>query len=119
MPIQLMRLRGVPDDEAEEVRQLLSDAHIDYYETPAGMWGVSMPAIWLRDDSQLSTAEKLLENYQQQRRQQARDDYEQLRARGLNPGILDKIKQAPLQFLIYLLAILFVLYLSTAPFLGY
>ena len=33
MPILLFRLNGVPDDEAEDIRALLHDNAIDYYET--------------------------------------------------------------------------------------
>ena len=56
MPVKLFSLRGVPDDEADEIRALLAQHAIDYYETPPGNWGVSMPAIWLPDDSELARA---------------------------------------------------------------
>ena len=52
MPELLFKLRNVPDDEAEEVRQLLNDHEINFYETRAGGWGISMPGIWLPDDRQ-------------------------------------------------------------------
>lgn len=35
----LFRLSGVPDDEADDVRMLLTDNAIDFYETSAGNWG--------------------------------------------------------------------------------
>ena len=38
----LFRLRNVPDDEAEEVRQLLEEHGIETYETDAGNWGISL-----------------------------------------------------------------------------
>ena len=67
MTVLLFALRGVPDDEADEVRELLTEQEIDYYETSAGNWGISMPALWLRDRGQLQEARELLANYQRQR----------------------------------------------------
>ena len=67
MPVPVFRLRNVPDDEAEEIRNLLKHNHIDFYETPAGNWGISMPAIWLNDDDQLERAKELIKEYQQHR----------------------------------------------------
>jgi len=32
MPILLFSLRGVPDDEADEVRELLTEQNIDFYD---------------------------------------------------------------------------------------
>ena len=42
MPLQLFNLRGVPEDEAEDIRQLLDEHEIEFYETSAGNWGVSL-----------------------------------------------------------------------------
>ena len=41
----LFRLRNVPDDEADEVRELLTQHSIEFYETGAGNWGISMPRV--------------------------------------------------------------------------
>src|SRR4030065_1675214 len=49
LPILLFKLNGVPDDEAEDIRALLNRNGIDYYETPAGNWAESVPAIGLND----------------------------------------------------------------------
>ena len=57
----IFRLNGVPDDEARDVRELLANHAIDFYETSAGNWGVSMPAIWLKDDGQFEQARALLD----------------------------------------------------------
>ena len=35
----LFRLNGVSDDEANDVRELLSNNAIDFYETSPGNWG--------------------------------------------------------------------------------
>ena len=41
----LFRLRHVPEDEAEEVRALLEQNSIEFFETFAGNWGISLPAL--------------------------------------------------------------------------
>ena len=92
MPVKLFSLRGVPEDEAEDIRQLLRNNDVDYYETPAGNWGISMPALWLRDESQLTTAKSLVDDYQQQRLQNARADYEQQKREGTHRTFFDEIK---------------------------
>ena len=90
MPVQLFRLRGVPDDEAEDIRALLTDNGIDFYETPAGNWGISMPAIWLTDENQLQQAQSLIKTYQQERFVRIRNEYEQLRKDGKNKNFIDE-----------------------------
>ena len=34
----LFRLKGVPHEEAEAVRLLLDENHVEHYETPPGNW---------------------------------------------------------------------------------
>ncbi|MCX7033145.1 MAG: DUF6164 family protein, partial [Arenimonas sp.] len=43
----LLNLRNVPDDEADEVRDLFVTHAIDVYETKPSLWGVSAGGIWL------------------------------------------------------------------------
>jgi hypothetical protein len=43
----------VPDDEAHEIRELLIDNDIDFYETSVGVFGISMPGLWLKNEEQL------------------------------------------------------------------
>ena len=114
-----MRLRGVPEDEADEVRELLSSNNFDFYETPAGNWGVSMPAIWLNDDSQLEQAKQLLADYQRERQEQARQAYNELRETGQQRSFLATIISNPLRFLVYLIAAAVILYLSIKPFVDF
>ena len=45
-------MRHVPEDEAREVRELLASNKIEFFETFAGNWGVSMPALWLKKNEQ-------------------------------------------------------------------
>ena len=44
----LLNLRGVPDDEADDVRRFLDSGGIGYYETQPTMWGTS-GGIWIDD----------------------------------------------------------------------
>ena len=55
----LFHLRGVTDDEADDVRELLREAGIEFYETQAGRWNLSVPALWLSDGGQLTEVLKL------------------------------------------------------------
>lgn len=111
----LYKLNGVPEDEAQEIRDLLDEHSIDYYETSAGRWGISLAAIWLRDEAQWQEANTLLNTYHEQRYQHARAEYERLKAAGQLEGWLDRIRARPLQMLVYLLAMVVVLYISLLP----
>lgn len=108
----LFKLNGVPDDEADDVRMLLADNAIDYYETSAGNWGVSMPAIWLTDADDYTRARALLDEYQQARTIRMRAEYERLKREGKNKTFVDAIREKPLQILMHLLIAVLVIYLS-------
>lgn len=119
MPVLLYKLNGVPEDEAEEVRALLAGRGIDFYETSAGNWGVSVAAIWLKDESRLAEARALLDEYREERRSRVRREYEQLKAQGRHRTLLDEIRDNPLRLIFYLAVIGTVLYLSTIPFFNF
>ncbi len=118
MAILLFKLHAVPDDEANDIRALLTENAIDYYETSAGNWGISMSGIWLRNHDQLAQARSLIDDYELARYQRARAEYEQLRAAGRHRTLLDMIKESPLRFLAYLTVIALILYFSIKPFLA-
>jgi hypothetical protein len=119
MPTILFKLRDVPNDEADEIRELLTKNNIKYYETPPSMWGISAGAIWLKDEHQLENAKGLIEKYQRDRSIKIREEYEHLKREGKAKTIIDKIKEGPVQFIIYLLLLLFILYVSIKPFLNF
>ena len=79
----LMNLRDVPDDEIDDVRQLLRDNGIEFRETAPGFFGISAAGLWLQDETQRPQARALLDTYQQQRAQAAKAQ----RARELDEGI--------------------------------
>lgn len=107
----LFRLRGVPDDEAEEVRALLETHQIDFYETTAGNWGISMPAIWVRDESQYQQAKSLLDHYQAARSARVRAEYERLKREGRHKTLWDSFRENPLGFIAYIFIVIVLLYL--------
>ncbi len=116
MSALLFSLRNVPDDEAEEVRQLLMSNAIEFYETPAGKWGISSPAIWLHDKNELLRAKALVEAYQEERFIRRRQEFESLKRQGKSKNFVDVIAENPLRFVFYLAVIVIVLYLSIVPF---
>jgi hypothetical protein len=112
MAILLFSLRGVPEDEAYEVRELLHTQQIDFYETSAGNWGVSMPALWLRNDQQLMQAQQLLYDYQQQRQISQRQLYLQRKQAGQHKTLATLFKEKPFVISSYFLAMLLTIYVS-------
>ncbi len=116
MAALLFKLRGVPEDEARDIRQLLSENDIEYYETSAGNWGISLPAIWVRHSDDLERGRALIDNYQEKRALHARQVYEEDIRREGEKTFLHALKKQPLRILLYIAVILTVLYLSTMPF---
>ncbi len=111
MPILLFKLNGVPLDEAEDVRELLHEEQVPFYETPQGFWGFSLGGLWMADDQlhRQKQAEEIIDNYQQQRLEKARAVYQ---PRSVLAAIIEK----PLR-LVLLFAVIVILYFSVSPFL--
>lgn len=118
MPVRLYSLRHVPDDEAQELRELLEKHHIEFYETGPGNWGISAGAFWLRTDERLEEARQLIDAYEEQRATNARREYQELKRTGQQRTFIDVVREKPLQLLLYIAAILFILYVSLKPFLS-
>lgn len=112
MTLLLFPLRGVPEDEAGEVRELLTEQQIDFYETSAGNWGMSMPALWLRDGAEQEKARHLIDSYQQQRYLTARQAYLQRKQLGQHATLWKKFVAQPLVYCAYLLTIGLIIYVS-------
>ncbi|KAF1685553.1 hypothetical protein B1992_11315 [Pseudoxanthomonas broegbernensis] len=110
MAKRLFDLRNVPDDEADEVRALLTAHALDWYETRPGSWGMSAGGLWLRDKADYPRARRLLDEYQRQRRDRARD----AAAGDPQPTFLELLRNQPMFVLPRLLAILAVLALTLA-----
>lgn len=119
MAVRLFSLRHVPEDEADDVRRLLDEHGIDFYETAASGWGVSVPAIWLYSETRFNEAKALIDRYQQQRANHAQKRYQQLSDSCCQQTVFDKLKQQPIHFILFTTMILFVLYVSLSPFLSF
>ena len=102
----LLNMRNVPDDEADEVRAMLDEAKIGYYETRPSRWGISFGGIWVEDERDVDRAKALMAQYQDQRRDRARAE----RAAALRDGpaetFADVVRREPLRVLLVVLGII-------------
>jgi len=116
MSALLFKLRNVPDDEADEVRAIMQQKGIEIYETNAGNWGISMPAIWVQHDEDLAIAKQHLRQYQQERAMRARESYNEDQRTGRAPTLMQNIARRPFASAGIVLFCLFVLYVMISPF---
>ena len=114
----LLNLRQVPEDEADEVRELLQARGIAFYETQAGRWNLSLPGIWVEDDD-YAAALQHLSGYQVERLARARAEQVALREAGQWPGFGSVLRQHPLRVLLVLAAIAGILMLMLWPYFGF
>ncbi len=112
MAILLFSLRQVPDDEAADVREVLEENQVDFYETHAGNWGISMPAIWLHDEQQYEHACQLINEYQELRRMTIQEEYARLKQSGEANTFFKNLWNYPAQTVLFIAGIILVLYLS-------
>ena len=112
-------MRHVPEDEAQEVRELLSSNKIEFFETFAGNWGVSMPALWLKKNEQYKHARRLIEDYQQQRSLKMREEYEQEKKSGEAKTLWHSFTENPSRFILYMGLAIAILYFSLKFFLSF
>lgn len=110
------RLRNVPEDEADDVRQLLDDHSIPWFETSAGRWGISFPAIWLSDDRDQQRARELLDRYQLARLQTQRAEQAVRLERGEYRTVVHQFMDRPLRTILAIIVIGAVVYISLGPF---
>ena len=102
----LLNLRYVLDDEIEDVRAMLDEHRIGYYETQPSRWGISHGGIWIREDGDLPRAKQLMADYQARR---------QARVRAENEAAMDVLREQPLRVVLIALAILVLLGLVALP----
>ena len=115
----LFRMRHVPDDEAQEVRDLLDQNEIEYFETFAGNWGISMPALWIKDNARFAEARHLIDKYQDERRIRVKAEFEEQRSLGEAKSMWDSFIEEPFRFIAYFGLIGIVLFLSLRFFLSF
>lgn len=111
----LLNLHRVPDDEADEVRALLDEHRMEYYETPPNRWGVSDGAIWLRDERDLERARSLLSGYQSERSRRAQDEYAVACRDGTAPTWWSMLRDEPMRVVVVLVAVVLMLALVALP----
>lgn len=114
----IFKLRDVPVDEAQDIRELLNENEISFYETHAGNWGIGMAGIWINNDTDLQVATELLDTYQHLRTQKFHDEYAELENSGHAPTLLSNLRASPLRFIVYLFSIAVILYISVMPFIN-
>ncbi|EIK45636.1 hypothetical protein O59_001275 [Cellvibrio sp. BR] len=112
----LFKLAQVPDDEAQEIRMLLNEHQINYYETDAGFFRVGLDAIWLADGAQEQRARELIHAYQAERAIRQQQNYAQLVEAGQVPSLWQHFCAQPLRFMALVIAIIFVAGLTLLPF---
>lgn len=112
-------MRDVPDDEADDIKALLESNSIDYFETFGGNWGISMPALWVKDKGQFSHARKIIDAYQVERTKRVEsgdlDISENLDIKTLG----DSFKKKPFHFISYWALIVIVLFISIYYFFSF
>jgi len=116
MATLLFKLHNVPDDEACDVRELLAEHDIYFYETHAGFWRLGVDALWLPDDAQLERAKELLRAYQAERTANQQKVYADLVEQGQAPTLWQNFLVSPLRFVVLMIAVFFILTLTLAPF---
>src|SRR6187431_2925854 len=112
----LFKLAQVPDDEASEIRALLDEHEIHYYETDAGFFRVGLDAIWLADGAQEEDARELIRAYQAERCVRQQENYAQLVEAGQVPSVWQNFCAQPIRFVALVLGIIFVAGLTLVPF---
>jgi hypothetical protein len=108
----LFRLRNVPEDEADAIRSLLAEQGFETYETSSGIFQMSMPAIWLVQDSDFARARALIDQWQAQRVLEARANAAAQPAL----SVWQRVRRSPIRMTLLWVAIALVASLTTWPF---
>jgi hypothetical protein len=109
----LLNLRGVPDDEADDVRRFLESGGIGYYETPPSLWGTA-GGIWI-DDDDVAQAKRLMAEYQRERQARARAERAEAERSGTLETFVDVLRTRPLRVALTVIGIALVLGLMAVP----
>ncbi len=118
MPKLLFRLANVPEQEIEEVCQLLEQNEIAFYHTEEGRWKLGVNAIWVSDEQTHVQARQLIDDYQTNLQQGIadrikNDNYQPL---GFLQGLYYGFKQRPAAMLVTLVSVMIVLLFVLLPF---
>jgi hypothetical protein len=109
----LLNLRGVPDDEADDVRRFLDSGGIRYYETQPTLWGTA-GGIWI-DNGDVAQAKRLMAEYQRGRQARARAERAEAERNGTAKTFVDVLRTQPLQIALAVIGIALMLALMAIP----
>ena len=102
----LLNLRYVLDDEIDDVRAMLEQHRIEFYETQPSRWGISFGGIWVNDERDVARAKQLMADYQAQRRDKARAERDAALRDGTAETFADVVRREPLRVLLVALGII-------------
>jgi len=115
MPKQLLNLRYVTAEEADEVIGLLEQAGFEHYVTPPGSFGISAGGIWLTHVEDYPRARELFDEYQAQRSKRIQEELDLERQEGRADTFWATLKRRPVQTGAYVAAAIFILMVLFAP----
>lgn len=116
MSVLIFRLNGASEEEAAELRELLEQNNVAFYETSAGRWGISVAGIWLRDESQKQRARELIDQYQGDRKKQFEHWWAE--QPGFLMGLWRSFLSRPIPFVLTALLLAAIIFISLSPFLS-
>lgn len=111
----LLNLRHVPDDEADDVRAMLEESAIAFYETKPSIWGLSAGGIFVTEDADIVEARRLMADYQSRRSTRVRAEYEAAKRDGTAETFGTILRDEPVRVVLTVLAIAFLLALVALP----
>ncbi len=101
----LLNLKMVLDDEADDVRVMLQEHGIAFYETAPSRWGISYGGIWVQDDQDIARAKQLMADYQQHRQARARAERSAAVRDGSADTFVTVLRRDPARVVLTVLAI--------------
>ena len=113
----LLNLRHVPEDECEEVLDLLARHHIPHYTTPPGPFGISAGGIWVCEIDDMPKARALFDVYQKARAERCQAARAKAREDGQEERFFTLWAKQPLTVLLMILLSVMVLMIFFAPIL--
>ncbi len=69
----VFKLSSVSTEEADGVRKALESIGVEFYETPGGSWGWSLPGIWVEHNDDYLAARQAIDNFQESYVQKIRE----------------------------------------------
>lgn len=118
MSVLIFRLNNVPEEEGEAVRDLLKQHDVDFYETSAGKFGISVAGIWLRDESQAPRARQLIDEFQVEHSERMRQSWRDSVEQGEADTFWRRLRREPFKVTLFLAVIALLLYVSIVPWLN-